>query len=343
MSHLAREIAAQPQILADLIRTQAGVAQAIAGHIRARAPSYAMIAARGSSDNAARYAQYLFGALLRLPVALATPSLFTLAGTPPRLGPALVLGVSQSGQSPDVVAVLEAGRDQGALTVAVTNDEASPLAQAAEHVLTLHAGAEQSVAASKTYSASLAALAMIAVHAIGDGAERKRALVALDQAPELIRGALEMAAGPVANVAAAWRDTGRAVVLGRGFNFATAHEIALKLRELTYISTEAFSSAEFRHGPIAALDPDFPVLAVVGGGALDGDVVRLAGELRAANVRLTTLGAPGADLPAPRAPEAWLAPFAAIAPGQLLAMALASRRPGDIDRPRGLSKITRTR
>ena len=112
MSHLAREIAAQPQILADLIRTQAGVAQAMAGHIRARAPSYAMIAARGSSDNAARYAQYLFGALLRLPVALATPSLFTLAGTPPRLGPALVLGVSQSGQSPDVVAVLEAGRDQ---------------------------------------------------------------------------------------------------------------------------------------------------------------------------------------------------------------------------------------
>ncbi len=343
MSHLAREIAEQPRVVAALLHAEADVADDIAARIRAHDPAFVMIAARGSSDNAARYAQYLFGDLLRLPVALAAPSLFTLAGARPRLGQGLVLGISQSGQSPDVVAVVEAGRDQGALTVAVTNDGHSPLARAAAHVLQIHAGVERSVAASKTYTASLAALALIAVSAIAETGERRRALGALRQAPELIERSLEMSADPVAQAAADWPRAARAVVLGRGFNYATAHEIALKLGELAYISAEAYSSAEFRHGPIAKVAPDLPLLAVTGDGPFDADVAALAAELRASGARLVTLGAPDADLPAAPAPAPWLAPFAAVAPGQLLAMTLAGRQRGDIDSPRGLSKVTRTR
>ena len=161
MSQVETEIREQPDVLERLLREGRGRAEEIAARIRERAPRYVVIAARGSSDNAARYAQYLFGAHNRLPVCLATPSLYTLYEAGPSLGGALVIGVSQSGRSPDIVSVLEAGRRDGSLTVAITNEPDSPLARAAEHVLPLGAGPERAVAATKTYSASLGALAML--------------------------------------------------------------------------------------------------------------------------------------------------------------------------------------
>ena len=165
---LQSEIIEQPQVLARLLNEERDVVEKIAEAIRARAPRYVVLAARGSSDNAARYSQYLFGSLNALPAALATPSIFTLYEQPPRLTDALVIAISQSGQSPDIVAVVAEGRKQGALTVAITNAPDSPLARTAEHNINLHAGTERAVAATKTYTTSLMALAMLSAALAGD-------------------------------------------------------------------------------------------------------------------------------------------------------------------------------
>src|SRR5512136_2818430 len=161
--YVYREIHEQPEVLERLLQQEQGAVDALSAEIKRRAIAHVIIAARGTSDNAARYAQYLLGACNQLPVGLAAPSLFSIYGAPPRFGNALVLGVSQSGQSPDIVSVLAEARRQGALTAAITNDIDSPLGAEADHVLNLHAGAERSVAATKTYTAELAAIALLSV------------------------------------------------------------------------------------------------------------------------------------------------------------------------------------
>src|SRR5436305_2598104 len=171
--YLAREIGEQPEILADLLGAERAHAEEIAAALRGRDVAVVVIAARGTSDNAARYAQYLFGAANQLPVALATPSLFTLYGAPPDLRRSLTIGISQSGASPDIVAVIEAARRQGAPTLAITNVPDSPLGQAAEFVLPIRAGTERSVAATKTYTTELLALAMLST-ALSDSAAATR-------------------------------------------------------------------------------------------------------------------------------------------------------------------------
>ncbi|HEU5061426.1 MAG TPA: SIS domain-containing protein, partial [Kofleriaceae bacterium] len=218
-----REIRQQPDVIAGLVAGARGRVEAIAAEVRAARPRFALIAARGSSDNAARYAKYLFGVHHRLPVGLAAPALYTMYGTPPEVSDALVIGVSQSGQSPDVVAVVADGTRQNALTIALTNDPDSPLARAATLCLPLGAGDEQAVAASKTYTAQLAALAMLSA-ALSNGHDRWRELEAV---PDAMRAALD-AAGPAHAGAGALAAASRVAVLGRGFNFATAFEAALK-------------------------------------------------------------------------------------------------------------------
>jgi glutamine---fructose-6-phosphate transaminase (isomerizing) len=339
MPHLWQEIAEQPDIVARLLERERTVAERIAGRIRDRPPPFVLIAARGTSDNAARYAQYVFGTMLRLPVALAAPSLFTVAEAPPRLDGALVIGISQSGQSPDIAAVMRAAADQGCVTVAITNDPSAPVASATDEVLALEAGIERSVAATKTYVASLAALALLA--AAAEPAERRSRYGALDTVPEALRRTLNRAGLAATDAAAAWPGAGRAISIGRGFHLATAHEAALKLKELTYVAVEAFSSADFRHGPIAMIEDGFPVLAVIGNSTFDQDVATLAETLKARQANLLTVGSSGADLPFD-APAAWLEPLTAILPGQLLAGRIAERAGVDVDRPRGLSKVTRT-
>ncbi|WP_119459387.1 SIS domain-containing protein [Rhodospirillaceae bacterium SYSU D60014] len=338
MPHLWQEIAEQPDIVARLLERERNVVERIAARIRDRPPPFVLIAARGTSDNAARYAQYVFGAMLRLPVALAAPSLFTVAEAPPRLDGALVIGISQSGQSPDIAAVMRAAADQSCVTVAITNDPSAPVASATDEVLALEAGIERSVAATKTYVASLAALALLA--AAAEPAERRSRYGALDTVPEALRRTLDRA-GLAATEAAAWPGAGRAISIGRGFHLSTAHEAALKLKELTYVAVEAFSSADFRHGPIVMIEDGFPVLAVIGNSAFDQDVAALAETLRVRQAKLLTVGPSGADLPFD-APAAWLEPLTAILPGQLLAGRIAERAGIDVDRPRGLSKVTRT-
>ena len=261
---LLSEIREQPSVLRRLLANESAPIEKIAGHLRARPPAYILIAARGTSDNAARYAQYLFGARNRLAVALAAPSLFTLYAAPPRLEGALVIGISQSGASPDLVAVVEQARQQGCATLAVTNDAASPLARAAEHVVCLHAEEERSIA--------------MLSHAL-DESRADGALLA--RVPDLVAETLQRQTdGAITKAAEYLAPAERCVVIGRGFNYATAFEIALKLKELAYIAAEPYSSADFMHGPIALVDEALPVVVVNPSGAVFGEVQQVTNEVR---------------------------------------------------------------
>ena len=341
-SLLLSEIYEQPQAIRRLVAAEASHVAEIGRQLQDQGFNYVLIAARGTSDNAARYGQYLFGALNRLPVALAAPSLFTLYQQPPRLKEALVIGISQSGQSPDIVSVLQEARQQGAPSIAITNDLGSPLAEAAEHVIGLQVGEERSVAATKTYTAQLTALALLGLGLAGT----------LEQ-PNLLGGVSEvmeqaLQAEPQARQAAAkLAESDRAIVIGRGFNYATAHEISLKCKELAYILAEPYSSADFRHGPIAMMETDFPVLLVTMGATFRQDLAALDARLREQGVQPVVLGdqpftGDGLHIPVPGGLPEWLTPLAAILPGQLLAYHLARARGFDPDQPRVIRKVTLT-
>jgi len=344
-SQLHSEILEQPAALQRLLEAQDVNITKVAAAIHKRPPRFVMLAARGTSDNAARYGQYLFGAHNRLPVALATPSLFTLYQSPPQLTEALVLGISQSGQSPDICAVVGEGRRQGALTVALTNDPASPLAKLAEYGIDLSAGPERAVAATKTYTTSLLALALLSVTLSGD----KQARRLLDRVPAFVAEALEQSEA-VVSAAADYRKDDACVVLGRGYNYATAFEIALKLKELTYVLAEPYSSADFQHGPVALVQNGFLVLAVVPEGKPAGELTAFLSGLRQNSPELVVIS-PNKDalalartaIPLPAGIPEWLSPIVAVTPGQLFAFGLAQARGLDPDKPRGLHKVTLTR
>jgi glucosamine--fructose-6-phosphate aminotransferase (isomerizing) len=343
VSLVREEIAEQPAAVARVLADAGGAIAAAAEEVRRRSPRYAVIAARGSSDNAARYAQHVLGRLCGLPVALATPSLHTVYDAPLRYTDGLVLGISQSGASPDVIAVLAAARAQGCVTVAITNDPGSPMAAVATHVIPLQAGVEASVAATKTYTTSLAAVAALAA-AIAADEPRRRELAGVADAMER---QLSRTAGidRAAQATAAWR---RLAVIGRGANYATAFEAALKIKELAAVAAEPASPADFLHGPVAMLGPGFPVLAVLPS-ARGGEAVRdvlAAAQGRGADITVIAgddyAPAPGErQLSVEPGPE-WLSPLCAVVPAQLLAVGAAERRGVDVDRPAGLQKVTRT-
>lgn len=342
-SILESEIQEQPDVLRRLLQRETGNVEQIAAEIRQRA-NYIMIAARGTSDNAARYAQYLFGIHNRLPVALATPSIYTLYNRPPNLAGALVIGISQSGQSPDIVAVLEQGRRSGQPTIAITNDPSSPLAEAAEYVIDLQAGPEKAVAATKTYSASLAAIALLSSHL----EESSEHLQQLQKIPGLVQKSLENSLALLPRVER-YRYMELCAVIGRGLNYCTAFEISLKITELSSILTVPYSSADFLHGPIAMVREGFPVILVASKGHVLQDMYGMANELHERRAELIAISneetlLERAHLPfsLPEDCAEWLSPLLAVIPGQLMACALARQRGMDPDRPHGLSKITET-
>lgn len=329
MSRFRGEIEEQPEVAARLLDRGSPTARAIGKRIRESAPRGFVIAARGSSDNAALYAKYLFGARNGALVALAAPSLFTHYAHPPRLEGNCVVGISQSGESPDVIAVVGEGRRQGALTLAITNEAGSKLARAAELVLPMEAGPELSVPASKTYTASLLALAMIS-QAMDQDEGFEAALAAV---PAAMQAALDDEAVVEPMVAPLMGP--RAVVLGRGFNFSTAEEIALKLSETSYVLARAWSLADFEHGPIAIVEAGMPVLIVDGGGPVASGLAELRERLEAKGCHVIYLRDQSG------LPEE-LTPLTLAVRGQLLAHALAIARGMDPDTPRTIQKVTRT-
>jgi glucosamine--fructose-6-phosphate aminotransferase (isomerizing) len=342
---LRSEILEQPEVLERLLRRQKEPVRSMARLIRSRDVDSIFLAARGSSDNAALYAKYLWGSANRLPVALAAPSLFTIYGAPPGIGGSLVVGISQSGQSPDIVSVLAEGRNQGALTLAITNDSSSPLAQEAEMVLDTAAGPERAIAATKTYTAQLLSIALLSA-ALSDDEER---IEALERLPQLVRTTLALDE-EIGSAAQRYRYMSQCVVLGRGYNYATAYEWSLKLKELTYVVAGPYSSADFRHGPVAIVFRGFPVMAVVPRGAIFDDVMALLStlveehrvELLAVSNEESalSLAQTGLRLP-PDLPE-WLSPLVCIVPAQLFCLHLTEAMGYDTETPRGLNKVTRT-
>jgi glucosamine--fructose-6-phosphate aminotransferase (isomerizing) len=337
-SVVSGEIGEQAEVVARLLERQGAAIDALAAAIRRRSPRYAVLAARGTSDNAARYAQHALGRILRLPVALATPSLHTIYHAPPRFDDALVIGISQSGASPDVASVVEEGARQGALTAAITNEPSSPLAGAAEHVIDLGAGEERSVAATKTYTAELAAVA--ALVASGDA----QLIAEVQRLPQTLADQLALTrdAADAVRAGAGWE---RLTVVGRGAHYATAFEAALKVRELSGIVAEAYSPADLLHGPIAAVGRDQPLLAIAPAGPTLDSMRELVTVARERGARVAVIGhdAGVGDpfLGLVEVPE-WLGPVVAIVPAQVLAVGLAVAREVDVDTPFGLSKITLT-
>lgn len=345
MSWVEAELREQPAALERLLAAEAPRVDALVDTLGAADVRYVLIAARGSSGNVSRYAQYLLGRVNRLPVAFAAPSLYTLYDSSPRLDGALVVGISQSGASPDVAAVVAEARRQGRPTLAITNDAASPLAEAAEWTMEIHAGEERAVAATKTYLTSLGAVALLSA-ALAQDAEQ---LAELRAAPDWVEEQIERSFADVEAIDA-YRGVDGGSVVARGINYGTAFEIALKLRELSGASFEPFSWADLLHGPIAALGPGRPTLVVAPTGPALEDLRASVRRLREKGTEVIAisddeelLAAADTQLPLARTVPEWLSPLTAVIPGQVAAVRLATLRGADVDRPEGLTKITLTR
>jgi glutamine---fructose-6-phosphate transaminase (isomerizing) len=342
---LYTEISEQPSILRNLLTNQRDTIAKIASEIRKRDASFVFLAARGTSDNAGRYANYLWGAYNAIPVALATPSLFTFYQKPPRLKNAIVLGVSQSGKSPDIVSVLKEGRKQGCLTLAITNDPDSPLANEADFVIDIQAGAEKAVAASKTYTAELLAMAMLST-ALEKDKQREEELEKVPGWAEKILTLTEH----IKDLAQRYLFLEHCVVLGRGFNYSTAFEWSLKLKELTYVVAEPYSSADFQHGPIAMVERGFPVMAVAPGGAVFDSLSAMLidlkkdhhAELLIISDQRNVLDLAQSAIELPGGIPEWLSPIITIIPAQLFCYHLTQTKGFSTETPRSIHKVTET-
>jgi glucosamine--fructose-6-phosphate aminotransferase (isomerizing) len=340
---LEQEINQQPAVVEKLFRQETNSVKRFTEQTRGSFDSI-LIAARGTSDNAARYAQYLFGAQNRLPVALATPSLFTLYKKPPILKRTLVIAISQSGQSPDILAVVEEATRQNQTTLAITNESSSPLAKAAGHVIYLNAGKEKSTAATKTYTASLAAMALFSSHL----ASQSNKLDILKKIPVAMANTLVLTKSRL-SMMDRYRYMDRLSIIGRGYNYATSYEIAIKIKELTGTQAESYSSADFRHGPIAVVKNGYPVMIIATHGSVASDLQDLVGELLTRGSELIAISdlsgiLKSARLALPIAndlPE-WLSPLTTVLPGQYFALMLALNKNLNPDQPAGIKKITET-
>ncbi len=341
--YLENEIHEQPAVIKQMLLEETRRVGEMVSKFQG-AFDYVMIAARGTSDNAARYAQYLFGAYNHLPVALATPSLFTLYEKPPSLARALVIGISQSGQSPDIVSVLAEGKRQGRPTLAITNNPDSPLAKASDNHICLHAGVEKAVAATKTYTASLAAMALLSCQMEGD----EERLEWLQRVPDLMRKTFVLVEPGMAHVER-YRFVEQCAIIGRGFNYSTAFEISLKVKELTGVVTVPYSSADFRHGPIRMVHSGVPVLSIAPGGGVSEDMRSLFSQLKDMGAEQLVISdqhdllhQAQLGFPLPGDVPEWLTPMLAVLPGQMFGMILAREKGFDPDNPRGLTKVTET-
>ena len=335
---MTAEMAEQPAVLERLLLRRVDVAASVAAAL----PDHlcgTVLLARGSSDTAALYGRYLFEMASGRPVALASPSLHTLYRVPADHRGYLAVGISQSGRTPEVVSVLERMRATGARTVAIVNAADSPLGDVADVIIDISAGGELAVPATKTFTATLVALAIVA-GAMGGVPWSDGDLTAL---PEHVSRVLEDRYR--ANVIARRLDAAdRVLTVARGPLLAAASETALKIRETSAIVAEAFSAADLRHGPIAAVTADVPVLAFSAPGPAAADVAALCAILRDRGVTVTTISPEsGADLPLPSAVPEALQPVVAAVRGQQIALSAALARHLDPDAPSGLTKVTLTR
>ncbi len=340
------EIGEQPAALERLLEHDGEIAR-IAAAVRARGSQLVRMVGHGSSDNAASYGVYAFGLMPRLTAVRDSITLTVHYDTPLDLSASTVIGLSQSGRTPDVVEYVTRARRSGAFTIAITNDPDSDLATAAEATIPLEAGPELAVAATKTYVNTLAALALLAGHLAGDGAEVAEGV---RRAAECLSESLPGFERAAATLALPFCYTGRMFVIGRGVEFATAREIALKLLETCRVAAEPLTATDLAHGPVAALDPFFPVWAIASPDATLPTVQEAAGRIHEMGATIVASGTAAGSiagsqyvLPVPAVDPALLSPLLSVVPGQLFAGALARARGLDPDAPHGLAKVTLAR
>jgi len=340
-SLLLREIREQPRALERLLENTEAFEEAAAR--AARQPLVRMVG-HGSSDNAASYGVYAFGLLPAWTALRDSISLSVYYGAEVDLGGSTVVALSQSGRTPDVLEYVQRARARGAFTIAITNDPGSALAQASDAVLAIGAGPEESVAATKTYTGQLAALALLAGYAAGRGSE---VVDAVRRTAAQLEELLPSVEQHVAELAVALAFVGRMFVIGRGPEFATAREISLKLLETCRVAAEPLTATDLMHGPVAALDGLFPVWTIASDDETLQAVREAAAKARAAGATVIASGTAAHAIegaayvvPVPKPPLAVLSPLLSVAPGQLLAWALAQAKGLDPDQPVGLSKIT---
>jgi glucosamine--fructose-6-phosphate aminotransferase (isomerizing) len=342
-STLLGEIREQPDALRRMVESSEAVAAA-AAEARARGVRHVRLVAHGTSDNAASYGVYALGLLPGWTAFRDSISLTVYYGAHIDMRDSCVVALSQSGETPDVVEYVRRARAGGAYALAVTNDPQSSLAGAAEGLLQLHAGVEHAIAATKTYTSQVAALALFAAHLAGEGRRYEEGIL---EAAGLLEAALPELEARAAELAHTFAFVGRMFVIGRGCDYATAREISLKLLETCRVAAEPLTATDMVHGPVAALDAMFPVWAVVSDDESVAPVAEAAARARAAGATVVASGTQAEALeadyaaPVPRPSLPLLAPLLTVVPGQLLAWALAQAKGLDPDRPVGLSKITR--
>lgn len=328
------EAAQTAEVVATQYARNAAVVAALAEDLRRNPPPFVVTCARGSSDHAATYAKYLFETQLGLVTASASPSVGSVYEAAQKLDNALYLVISQSGKSPDLLRNAEAARDAGARVVALVNVEDSPLAQLAHTVIPLHAGPERSVAATKSYLSSLAAILQLAAN----WKDQAPLMEALDALPDGLRAAWQADWSPLGDGLV---EAHNLFVLGRGLGLAAAQEAALKFKETCGLHAEAYSSAEVKHGPMALVGPGFPVLCFAQPDETEAGTLAMAQEFRGRGAQVWVASAHG-DLPLAQAPHPACAPLLTIQSFYRALNALALRRGHNPDVPPHLNKVTET-
>jgi glucosamine--fructose-6-phosphate aminotransferase (isomerizing) len=346
MSIMLQEIYEQPGAIESVLDHEVAGVNALVAELRAREIRHVVIAARGTSDNAATYAKYLFEIVVGVPVGLAAPSVFTLYDAEVDLRGTLMLGISQSGQAPDVVQTLSSARAMGALTACITNVEDSPITGVSDFTLLCYAGPERAVAATKTYTTALAAIALLAAM----WARRPELMDELRGIPDMIRTILPHTEEIIKGSVERFRFIHECAVLARGLNQPTALEAALKMTETSYIVAKPYSAADFLHGPVAMVSEGFPCFLYAPDGRAYSSMLDLAVKLRERLAEMVIVAHSEEILKLAVKPikltvtvDELLSPLVYIVPGQLWACHLAGVRGQNPDSPRGLSKVTLTR
>jgi glucosamine--fructose-6-phosphate aminotransferase (isomerizing) len=343
MSLMLKEILEQPRALRKTFQAERAHALEFRKSTRKRNFRLVVLVARGTSDNAARFGRYLTEITTGIPVSLCSPSVLTLYKAPLDYRQALVVGISQSGEGTDINMVLEAAKRQGGYTVGITNEKDSSLAKIVDEVFLVHAGRQQSVAATKTYTGQLMAFYLLAA-ALGSNVTMQ----GISEIPDRVKEALKLLP-EMRELVERYRYMDHCVVVGRGLNYGNAFEFSLKLMETCYVIAERFSAADFLHGPIALIERDFPAFIFMPPGKTFHDMHELSTRLR--KLRAEVIAITGAKARVPAAtrvirvpgeiPEIY-SPIPYIIPGQIFAALLAEIKGLDPDKPRSLNIVTRT-
>ena len=344
MTHMLNEIHEQPEVLERLCAEERSGIQGLCDAMQERGIESVGIAARGTSDNAATFGKYLLEIVGGVPVSAVAPSVFTLYHSKLDLSKWLLLGISQSGESTDVVDVVKRARTMGALTAGITNVPDSALARAGDFALFCHAGEEKSVAATKTYTATLGVLCLLASMM----ARKPDATADLGSVADAMRAAFDIE-GRIERIVERYRYMEECIVIARGINQATSQEAALKLTETCYTVAKPYSSADFQHGPIATIDEGFPVFLYAPPGKAYKSMLQLADRLAEDGAEMIVISTEDQILSRATTPiklpakvNEIYSPLVYVVAGQLFAQYLSVAKGYDPDSPRNLSKITRT-